>query len=381
MQRRLRRQILLLNLTAIILSLILVCAIFALIAKIPSVAETLTRTWGRLWSDGLGKAVSALPFSLFEWSCFLVVAALVAIVISCIVLLTKKQFFKASKLFLSTIIVAMVIATIYVSTATVAYNRGQPPLPSIDNSLVTSDKVVECATNFDSSFAEISSKIDVDDEGRSICPYNFDELSGLISAQFAKLDEDYFGKGGKRVKASAFSPLMSHNHIVGITFMPFGEATVNANAPYTDVAFAMAHELAHTCGVMREDQANLVAVYVLLTSDDDYLRYCGYLNSYYYLNTALIYSNNRPIALLRTIPQVAQADILREREYWSQFTLFDEIGDFFNDLYLKFNGQSGSDSYFQTNDGDEAGKDENGNIIYTNVIYTDIQRMLVAMFA
>ena len=143
----------------------------------------------------------------------------------------------------------------------------------------------------------------------------------------------------------------------------------------------MAHELAHTCGVMREDYANLVAVYVLLTSGDDYLRYCGYLNSYYYLNGALIYSNNFSHTLSRTIPQVAQADIVREREFWSQFTLFDEIGDFFNDLYLKLNGQSGSDSYFQTIDGEEAGKDEDGNIIYTNVTYTDMQRMLVAMFS
>lgn len=381
MRLRLQQKITLLNLTAIILSLILVCIVFVLLSKIPTVAEALTRTWGRLWSDGLGIAISKLPFGLFEWSCFLVVSALVAIVTSCIVLLAQKHFFKACKLFLSTVIVAMVVATIYVSTATVAYNRGQPPVPNIDNSLVTSDKVVDCVDNFDDAFAEVSAKIAVDDEGRSICPYNFDELSSLISAQFARLDEEYFGKGGKRVKASAFSTIMSHNHIAGITFMPFGEATVNANAPYTDVAFAMAHELAHTCGVMREDYANLVAVYVLLTSDDDYLRYCGYLNSYYYLNTALIYSNNRPIALSRTIPQVAKADVLREREYWSQYTLFDKIGDFFNDLYLKLNGQSGSDSYFQTNDGDEAGKDENGNVIYTNVTYTDIQRMLVAMFA
>lgn len=381
MQLRLQQKITILKLTAIILTLILFCMVFVLLSKIPTVAEALTRTWGRLWSDGLGIAISKLPFSLFEWSCFLVVSAIVAIVTSCIVLFAQKRFFKAGKLFLSTIIVAMVVATIYVSTATVAYDRGQPPLPSIDNSLVTSDKVVECVGNFDEAFAEVSAKIAVDDEGRSICPYNFDELSGLISAQFARLDEEYFGKGGKRVKASAFSTVMSHNHIVGITFMPFGEATVNANAPYTDVAFAMAHELAHTCGVMREDYANLVAVYVLLTSGDDYLRYCGFLNSYYYLNTALIYSNNRPIALSRIIPQVAKADVLREREYWSQFTLFDEIGDFFNDLYLKLNGQSGSDSYFQTNDGDEAGKDENGNVIYTNVTYTDIQRMLVAMFA
>ena len=381
MQLRLQQKITLLHLTAIILSLILVCMIFVLLSKIPTVAETLTRTWGRLWSDGLAVAISKLPFSVFEWSCFLAVSALVAIVIICIVLLAKKRIFKAGKVFLSTVIVAMVVAVIYVSTATVAYNRGQPPLPSIDNSLVTADRVVECVGNFDLAFAEVSSKIDVDDEGRSVCPYNFDELSSRISAQFARLDEEYFGKGGKRVKASAFSTIMSHNHIVGITFMPFGEATVNANAPYTDVAFAMAHELAHTCGVMREDNANLVAVYVLLTSGDDYLRYCGYLNSYHYLNLALIYSNNFSHTHSRTIPQVAKADIVREREYWSQFALFDKIGDFFNDLYLKLNGQSGSDSYFQVNEGVEAGKDDNGNIIYTNVTYTDMQRMLVAMFA
>ncbi|MGN0796643.1 MAG: DUF3810 family protein [Christensenellales bacterium] len=381
MQPRLQQKITLLHLTAIILSLLLISMIFVLLSKIPTVAEILTRTWGRLWSDGLATAISKLPFSLFEWSCFLVVSALVAIIIICIVLLAKKRIFKACKLFLSTVIVAMVVVTIYVSTATVAYNREQPPLPSIDNSLVTSDKVVDCVDNYDLAFAEVSSKIAVDEEGRSICPYNFAELSNIISAQFDRLDEDYFGKGGKRVKASAFSTLMSHNHIVGITFMPYGEATVNANAPYTDVAFAMAHELAHTCGVMREGYANLVAVYVLLTSDDDYLRYCGYLNSYYYLNLALIYSNNFSHTLSRTIPQVAKADVLREREYWSQFTLFDKIGDFFNDLYLRLNGQSGSDSYFQVNEGEEAGKDENGNVIYTNVTYTDMQRMLVAMFA
>ena len=381
MQQRLRQKITLLHLTAIILSLILVSMVFVLLSKIPSVAETLTTTWGRIWSDGVGKAMSLLPFGVFEWSCFLVVTALITIVIICIVLLVKRKFFKAGRLFFSTIIVAMLVVTIYVSTATVAYNRAAPPLPSIDNSLVTSDKVVDCVGNFDAAFAEVSGKIAVDDEGRSICPYDFDELSSLISAQFDRLDEGYFGKGGKRVKASAFSTIMSHNHIVGITFMPFGEATVNANAPYTDEAFAMAHELAHTCGVMREDYANLVAVYVLLTSGDDYLRYCGYLNSYYYLNGALIYSNNFSHTLSRTIPQVAQADIVREREFWSQFTLFDEIGDFFNDLYLKLNGQSGSDSYFQTIDGEEAGKDEDGNIIYTNVTYTDMQRMLVAMFS
>ncbi|MGN0771277.1 MAG: DUF3810 family protein [Christensenellales bacterium] len=380
MHERDKQTILLLRLTAILLSLILICLIFVLLATDRNIAEAITTTWGRLFSDGLGRLVSYLPFSLFEWCCFFVVAALVAILTTCIVLLCKKKYFKAGRLFLSTAVAAMVIANVYVSTATVAYSRKSPPLPDVDNSLITSSMVADSAQNFDNRFYQVSQKISVDDTGASVCPYDFDQLSDIISRQFDRLDKNYFGSGGKSVKAAAFSGIMSQTHIVGITFMPFGEATVNKYAPYTDIAFAMAHELAHTTGVMRESDANLVAVYVLITSDDDYLQYCGYLNAYYYFNLALIFSNNSNLVSARSLPAVAQADAQRKREFWSQYTAFDSIGDFFNDLYLKLNGQSGSDSYYQDNNADIVGKDENNNAIYDNVTYTDMQRMLIAMF-
>ncbi len=74
-------------------------------------------------------------------------------------------------------------------------------------------------------------------------------------------------------------------------------------------------------------------------------------------------------------------------EYWETKTLLGNIGEFFNNIYLKINGQKeGTDSYDEkpsTDRIDSGQVDEEGNTIYIEIItqYTKMDRMLLGYCA
>ena len=114
------------------------------------------------------------------------------------------------------------------------------------------------------------------------------------------------------------SEFMSQLNLTGITFVPLGEANVNVDVPTYQWVTTAAHELMHAKGVMDEGEANLVSYWLLMTSEDDFLRLC---------------------AMVRIAPNLislAPPDALGK------------LSNFFNDIYLKFSGLSGTNSY---NDG------------------------------
>ena len=80
---------------------------------------------------------------------------------------------------------------------------------------------------------------------------------------------------------------MTYTHISGVYSLFTGEANINVNFPDYIVAYTSAHEMAHLCGIAREDEANFAAFLVCDLSTDHYLRYSGYLNVYEYLADAL----------------------------------------------------------------------------------------------
>ena len=80
---------------------------------------------------------------------------------------------------------------------------------------------------------------------------------------------------------------MSDLQISGIYSFFTGEANVNVEYPDYCLPFTAAHELSHQRGICRENEANFVAFLVCIGSEDDYIRYSGYLNVYEYLASAL----------------------------------------------------------------------------------------------
>jgi len=146
-----------------------------------------------------------------------------------------------------------------------------------------------------------------------------------------------------------FSRVMSSFNITGVYFPFTGEANVNVDVPAYSLGATMCHELCHTAGIMREDEANYLAYLACTRHGDDVLAYSGTM-------LALVYSGN---ALHRVAPTLyAQVydcytegmlrDFRASSAYWAQFkdTVTSEIGEQMNDTYLKANNQpTGTQSY------------------------------------
>ena len=114
----------------------------------------------------------------------------------------------------------------------------------------------------------------------------------------------------------------------------------------SNIPLTIAHEIAHTKGIMREDDANQLAFYVCLNSDNPYLRYAAYCAHFGQLEIMASYLKDDEKPSLVKVN--AQFNKTRNYiyEYWKKHNLLGKVGDFFNNLYIKSSGvKEGTDSY------------------------------------
>jgi len=70
-------------------------------------------------------------------------------------------------------------------------------------------------------------------------------------------------------------------------FNPFGHEALVIQGPFSfELPFLMAHELAHVRGIANEGEANLVALFATIASEDPRFQYSGWLYLWGYLHTA-----------------------------------------------------------------------------------------------
>lgn len=144
------------------------------------------------------------------------------------------------------------------------------------------------------------------------------------------------------------SKLLSYANIGGM-FFPFTmESNINVDNPLFVIPWTMAHELAHQCGFMREDEANFIAYLACRQSDDALMRYSGYVLAY----------DNAISALRRVDPEAASAislglsaavqrDLAGRAQHWAKYEgPVQNVSNAANDTYLKANDQAdGMQSY------------------------------------
>ena len=147
----------------------------------------------------------------------------------------------------------------------------------------------------------------------------------------------------------------------------------------------MAHELAHAKGVQREGDANLIAEYVLLSSSDDYLRYCGYYETSYATRSAVWLAGDEQgyKDIVRGVSQSVVAEYNYESDYWdAQIDIIGEIGEFFNNIYLKLNGAiNGTGSYGDGNQSSQVPSvDPDTGEEVIKPIYSQLQKIYLYLF-
>lgn len=159
-----------------------------------------------------------------------------------------------------------------------------------------------------------------------------------------------FGGRVYSAKPLKFSTLFSRLDIAGIYIPYTAEANVNTDQPALLLFATAAHENAHYFGFAREAEANFLAYYVSLFSNDPAMRYsCEMLALMQCMNRLASVDEKRFYSVRERFFTPAMMRDLADYSRWTEKYENDPLGaanDKINDAYLKHNGQTaGTSSY------------------------------------
>lgn len=324
--------------------------VIILLSKIEALAEFMTRTVSRFLLMIAGNITSIFPFSILEF--LLIVGVLVLLTGIVLFFVRLKKLGKKSFLgILDLTIVILCFVILYQFCVGFAYYRAPLDL-SAEVKEMNDSFAASAASYFADDFSILANTLERDEKGCVIIPYTHKELNEKLRTEFERLDNGYLNPYTPKYKNVGLSSVMAELGIAGVFFGPLGEANITGYAQDFEKPFYAAHEIAHAKGIMRESEADLVAAYLLLTSDDPYLRYSGYMFTYdYHLLNPIYWSNNDLYMEFYTqIPQVVWEERAISYEIYYKYdhlnNYLSEVGNKVNDLYLKLNGQKdGTASY------------------------------------
>lgn len=328
--------------------LISILVVFSILRNNQNIAEWWSRNIARGYVNFVGGLVKNVPFSLSEVIFIILLILIIITIIFVIKDFIRLRIVKALiKIVSLTSTIMGIVLMVFISSG-FNYNRKPVDLPyypsQVDNSEFVNiynfyvDDLNDCISQL-----EFKANGDVD-PNKSLA-----ETSKIVeNAYTSLLTTNYYSSFNGHAKAMIFSFLFSELQLLGITIPPLGEPNVNNMVPNAEKPFTIAHEIAHTKGVMREDDANQVAFYICLNSDDPYLRYSAYTEYFYQLNRLkkddLMTPENQ--ALLHAYDQKFVGNNTYIIKFWNSHKFLKDIGDKINDWYIKGNGiNEGTNSY------------------------------------
>lgn len=306
---------------------------------------------------------NVVPFSLSEVFVILLPLSFIVILIFIIIYLVKSKDRKTFlisyfKKFLS---ITLIVVTIFVSTFFFnfgfAYHR--EPLANnlnYDISPISVEHLVATTEILVAELNDLADEVSRDVNGQFVSNIDLDELLKNIYQEYKHLAEvsdndflkNYLFYGAVRLKPVYLSHYWSYTGTTGM-FMPFWmESNVNVDVSPDELIFTALHEIAHSYGFARENEANFLAFLVGRTSECVDIRYAAILNAFVYLSNALYSANyNLHEVIYSNLNDKIKIDLHRRNVYWKQFQgPVKKISNKANDIYLKSNAQeSGIQSY------------------------------------
>ena len=325
------------------------CVLYMVAIRWVTVADKVNSTVSVWVRYVLANATAWLPFSFFE---LLVILSPVILVLLIVTFLKRgKAVRQRVRSIVSLLAVISLILTSYIYTLGIGYHT-TPVSDRIgieDRRDISTEELYRTVLILVDEVNSLAPVVDFSD-GETRMPYSVDELSERLVSAYDTLLAEYpiLTNYSSRVKPVYFSTVMSDLGITGIYSFFTGEANINVEYPDYYVPFTAAHELAHQRGVCRENEANFVAFLTTISSDDEYVRYSGYLYTYEYLASALYRADPELyFAAREQLDERARADMRAASAVYNKHkdSILGRINDRLNDAYLKANGTDGVISY------------------------------------
>lgn len=331
----------------ILLSLIITFVIFIILKTNPDIAEQWSKTFVQGYIVVAATITKPIPLSLLEIFGIITIITLIVLLVFTIIHLFKKRFIKSLTAFLNICLVVFTVLTAYQVTAEMMYNRKPVDVPLYQN-WVEKEHFKEVINYFIDDLNDCCNHLSFLENGDIETP-DINELNNKIVKEYEKFNSSYLFNYSTNAKPMYLTSwLYTEFHITGVTFIPLGEANINILNVNAGKPFTLAHELAHTKGAMREEDADLVASYITLHSDDYYLRYSGY---YYTIGSLLALANYTGVegdyaALYSRIDSKFKNNVSFNNKYWKEHNKASDFANWVNNLYLQLSGQKdGTSSY------------------------------------
>ncbi len=366
-------------------SLVVVLVTLLCLSSNSNVCEWFANNYSRWYIVAADTLLGWIPFSMYEVCLVLTIIGVIASIVVIIVRLAGKRWLQALALLLAIIVFGVAVGAVYVSTATMLYNRYDMPLDlysAQDDGVLDYDDTMALVEWYITELNYCAENVDRVD-GYVVLP-SISQMGLDIEAEYESTNylDGYLNSYYIEPAYDTFSWTLSQLGITGIFFAPFGEINVNGLIDYATLPATIAHEMAHSKGIMSETDANTIARYLLVNSNVLYLRYAGLLQCYNYVYSLVEYvqiSSDDTSYMLDNLSTLCYNDIVQISQFWSEYTLLDDIGNSINNIYLKLSGVSdGTDSYNPSAQLEDSGTvDDNGDIVWTLVEYSPTQQVII----
>ena len=338
-------------------ALFILTAVFLLLNGISQISTAFCDAYQRyvfpIWGHTYGRLTSLLPFSFGELLIAVAVFGIpLSLIVMVILLIVKKgRRKKVGKVFgfIYAWIIVFILGTETLNCFVLYHTSTFEQLNGLPSGKHTVAELEDLAFRIAYQVNDAASEVSRDADGRFV-PTS--DVTKAPRKAVEALGDEFVCFGGYYVhpKPIYCSFFMSQMDLMGIYF-PFSmEANYNNDMYKAKVPNTACHELAHTKGFMREEEANFIAFVACDRSGDADLRYSGYLSALSYVrNKVFEYADDETkYELDSLICDEVWTDIEANRDYWdsvkaAEDTVFDsetvsEVSDKAMEASLHMNG-------------------------------------------
>jgi hypothetical protein len=253
-----------------------------------------------------------------------------------------------NRLLFRTVLVLCIVFSVSSASFTLMHGINYTRIPlekslDLDGSHWSEEELVEVTLWMQQQMNDTRAELMEDEDGSMILSTS---IMQALSDGYKGMDragEDFPELSGSMVRAKpvVLSLYWSYTGITGMYFPFLGEANVNIDIPACELPMTICHEISHTRGIAREQDANLAGFLACIYSERIDFQYSGYAYAFLYCLSDLRAANiDEYQSVVSEISDGVYRDWQQEDEYWSRFEgPVQETSTEINDSYLKANQQ------------------------------------------